>query len=323
MPGMGSRATLTWDTAFNHWTFSPAVTAAVLVAAALYGWGVRRSFRRRGRSWPWPRTAAFGGGLAVIALSTQSSIGYYDRAQFWVHMILHLTLIMVAPALLVSGRPIMLLMHTGSPAVHRATKRIMRSWPISALTHPVVAVVIYTAAVLVTHLTGAIGPLMSGSVGPRAEQLLYLAAGYLYFQPIFGDEPIRWRVSYPMRIVLLFLSMPVDTFTGISMLQSDDGMSGISASALHSGGAVMWIGGDFIMLAAMMLVFGGWLRRDAQRGAADRRSWFEQARASVLAERTATPQRRGGMDTDEEQLAAYNAWLAKLNERESSRDSPR
>lgn len=311
--------TLSWDTAFDRWTFSPAVTAAVLVAAALYGWGVRRTFRRRGAAWPWPRTASFAGGLLVIALATQSSIGFYEQEQFWVHMVLHLLLIMVAPALLVCGRPIMLLMHAGSPPVHRTTRRIVRSWPVSALTHPVVVVFLYTGAVLLTHLTDAVGTFSTGTVGPRLEQLIYLVAGGLYFLPILGDEPIRWRLSYPMRIVLLILSMPVDTFTGVSMLQSDEGMAGMSAGAIHSGGAVMWIGGDFIMLVMMLLIFGVWLRRDTRRGAESRRSWFEQARASVLAERTSSAPARGGLDSDDEQLAAYNAWLAKLNERESSR----
>ena len=45
--------------------------------------------------------------------------------------------------------------------------------------------------------------------------MLYLVVGYLYFLPLIGKEPIKWKVSYPLRLFLLFLAMPVDAFTGV------------------------------------------------------------------------------------------------------------
>jgi len=44
----------------------------------------------------------------------------------------------------------------------------------------------------------------------QAEHVLYLVVGYLYFLPLIGKEPIRWKVSYPLRLFLLFIAMPVD-----------------------------------------------------------------------------------------------------------------
>jgi len=323
MPGMSGRPPLSWSTGFSQWTFSAAVTGVLLLAAALYGWGVLRSIRRRGRSWSAMRTASFAGGLVVVALATQSSIGVYEHHWFWVHMIQHLMLIMLAPALLVTGRPWMLLLHTGSPRVHRATKRALRSAPVALLTHPATAAVIYTVTVLITHLTGFMDTLMSSPAAHTGEELLYLVAGYLYFLPVFGDEPIRWRLSHPMKIALLVVSMPVDTFTGVILMQTSAPKFGMSVSDIHNGGAVMWIGGDFLMFLAILVVFAFWARHDTVRGAA-KRGWLEAARASAFTDRTGPVPAESGrvkppdLDNDDKQLDAYNSWLAKINNGQKS-----
>ena len=323
MPGMGDvLPRLTWGTAFTAWTFVPIATVAVLVLAGLYGWGVWRSFRRPGRDWPWIRTLSFAGGLVVIIVATQSCFGVYEHSLFWMHMVQHLLLIMVAPALLVAGRPLILTLHTASPPVHRRVKRILRSRPVAVLTNPAFCVVLYTAVVVLTHLTHIMVTVMRSPVAHGVEELVFLVVGYLYFLPIFGDEPIRWRLSYPMKIIMLVAAMPVDTFTGLTLIQTDPPLFGMSMTAtdIHDGGAVMWIAGDFIMFSAMLFVFAVWASRDSGRVA--RRGWLEQVRASTFQDRFASggPARpasggpsRTDLDNDDEQLAAYNSWLAGLD----------
>ena len=46
--------------------------------------------------------ASFLAGCAVIVIATQSSIGAYDDVLFWIHMVQHVLLLMVAPPLLLS-----------------------------------------------------------------------------------------------------------------------------------------------------------------------------------------------------------------------------
>jgi cytochrome c oxidase assembly factor CtaG len=157
--------------------------------------------------------------------------------------------------------------------------------------------------------------------------------GYLFFLPIIGKEPIRWRLSYPVRFVVLVLLMPIDTFTGLELGYGSASSPGVPTgprpawapspvSDLHLGGAVMWIGGDAIMFALMMLVFLMWSRDD--RAAVSGHGFFERARQANLATLTApagvgasaqqaAADVRGGID-DDEHLAAYNAYLARLNQ---------
>ncbi len=319
-----------------HWQFAPIVTGVTIVAAGLYGWGVVRVARRHpARPWPVWRTAMFGGGLAAIVLATQSGIGTYDDLLFWDHMVQHLMLIMVAPPLLIAGQPITLLLHASRNPLHTWTKRMLRSGVASFLTWPVFGALAYTTAIASAHLTGLAALVERNQAAHNLEHVGFLLIGYLFFLPILGKEPIRWRLSYPVRFVVLVLIMPVDTFTGLVLGYGSASSPGISAGPrpawapspvqdLHLGGAVMWIAGDALMFGLMMLVFLMWSRDE--RAAISGHGWFERARQENLATLVSQGQPseggraaanpavgRGGID-DDEHLAAYNAYLARLNQ---------
>ncbi len=170
----------------------------LICAAALYLYGVGRVIRAHPRR-PWPplRTGSFLAGLVVIAIATLSSIGVYDDVLFWVHMVQHLLLIMVAPALLVAGRPAILLLHTSRNPTHTIAKRILRSKVVTAVTFPPLVALAYAATIAVTHLTRLANVTLEHPLLHEGEHVLYLVVGYLYFLLLFGDEPIRWRLSSP------------------------------------------------------------------------------------------------------------------------------
>ncbi len=321
----------------SRWQFAPVVTGFVVVAAGLYLWGVLRVRRRHpARPWPLWRTALFLGGLAVVVIATQSGIGRYDDVLFWDHMILHLLLIMVAPPLLVVGQPITLALHASRNPLHTWVKKAVRSRVVSAITFPPFGAVLYLATIVGTHLTSFENLVLTDPAVRNAELALYLIAGYLYFLPLIGREPIRWRVSYPSRIFLLFIAMPVDAFTGLilgsessnpfpALAQQRPAWAPSPISDVHTGGAVMWVGGAGIMFALVMAVFFAWSREtrgDAGLG------WLETARranfaalvsshqdasAGSGAPRPAAPAAGTESVDDDEQLTAYNDFLARIN----------
>ena len=340
LPPFGLSAVLT------QWQFAPIVTAFVVVFAGLYLWGVVRVARRHpARPWPAWRTAAFGGGMLVLVLATQSGIGSYDDLLFYDHMVQHLMLLMVAPPLLIAGQPLTLLLHASRNPLHTWVKRVLRSPVASFLTWPVFGAVAYTLAVPAAHLTSLATYFERNQTAHNAEHGIFVIIGYLFFLPILGREPIKWRLSYPIRFVMLVLLMPIDTFTGLALGYGSASSPGVPAgprpawapspvSDLHQGGAVMWVGGDAIMFALMMLVFLMWSRDE--RAAVSGHGFFERARQENLATLVAAHQpaapavglvapatasgadlpamdSRGGVD-DDEHLAAYNAYLARLNQ---------
>lgn len=306
----------------TQWQAAPVVSTTIAVAAVLYVWGVVR-VRRRHPARPWPawRTAMFLGGLFVVLIALQSGIGSYDDTLFWDHMIQHLMLVMVAPPLLIVGRPVTLLLHASRNPLHRWVKRVLRSPVVSLLTSPLVGFGAYAGAIVIGHLTGIANLTVTNQVAHDAEHVVFLLVGYLFLLPIMGSEPIRWRLSYPTRLILLFLIMPVDTFTGLVLTYGNKGTPGIppglrpswagtAVGDLHAGGAVMWVGGDALMFALMMIVFVMW--STDPRLSSRSYGWLESVRRTTVAPASSSP----GVDIDDDdaQLAAYNAYLSRLND---------
>jgi cytochrome c oxidase assembly factor CtaG len=322
-----------WTQAATSWQFAPVVTAFAVVAAGLYLWGVARVRRRHpARPWPWWRTLVFLLGLLVVVVATMSGVGSYDDTLFWDHMMQHLLLLMVAPPLLVSGQPMTLLLHASRNPVHTWAKRALRSRPVRWVTWPLLGTALYAATVVGTHLTNFMSYVQSDETVHQAEHVLFLVVGYLYFLPLIGKEPIGWRVSYPLRLFLLFLAMPVDAFTGVVLgSMTTDPFHAMEprpwgpspVQDLHDGGAVMWIGGAAIMFVLILAVFFGWSR---ERRPSAGMGWLETARRVNLAAVTSEGVTRDAsgaavpvisesvdVDADDASLEAYNAYLARLN----------
>ena len=200
--------------------------------------------------------------------------------------------------------------------------------PVVWLTWPALGVIAYAATIVGTHLTNFMNLAESNSAIHNAEHVLYLLVGYLYFLPLLGREPIKWKVSYPLRLFLLFIAMPVDAFTGVvlgsystypfaPMEPRSWGPSPLDD--VHEGGAVMWIGGAAIMFVVIMVTFFAWSRETRPSGGM---GWLESARRASMAEHMRENVSTGGapagrgpvnLDEDDDQLAAYNAYLARIN----------
>jgi putative copper resistance protein D len=317
---------------FTQWQFAPVVAAAVVVFGGLYLWGAARVRRRHpARPWPLGRTISFMLGLLVIVLATQSGIGAYDDTLFYDHMIQHLMLIMIAPPLLVVGQPMTLLLHSSRNPLHTWAKKLLRSKPIRAITWPAFGVVAYAATIVGTHLTSFMNLVMTNDTVHNLEHVLFLVVGYLYFLPLIGKEPIGWKVSYPLRLFLLFIAMPVDAFTGVVLNSyatdpfppmEPRSWGPAALSDLHDGGGVMWVGGAAIMFVVIMCVFFGWTR---ERRPSSGMGWLESVRranmdahiaeAAPEAAAAATARaakKRTDIDDDDAQLDAYNAYLARI-----------
>jgi putative membrane protein len=305
-----------------RWQLDAVAIVFVTVLGAFYFTRVLR-VRRTGR-WPIGRTLSFAAGLAVCIIATSGSIGVYDMALFSAHMLGHLAFVMVAPALLMAGRPIELLLDSSSPQ-RRAWLQARLNGPVwTVLTAPPVALASYSVVIVGSHLTGLMDTIMSNPWASQVEHLVYLIFGCQFFLLVLGDTPGRWQLSTPARWLMLALSMAVDTFVGIVIMQSTQPVTMLSVPGLHvntlsdthTGGAIMWFGGDGIMAAIMIALVIGWLR-DPVRQRRDNRGWLEQARRVTFAERTGGPAQEFTDDLDfddeDDRLRAYNKWLAEIN----------
>jgi cytochrome c oxidase assembly factor CtaG len=306
------------------WHVDAVALACVVLLAAWYATALARRGRRRpGERWPIGRTASFAAGLAVCTFATNGSIAVYDMSLFSAHMLGHLALVMLAPVLLVAGRPLRLAVESSNESTARRIEGIAKGPTVSLLTSPPVALACYTAVIVGSHLTGLMDTIMRNTVVGQVEHLVYLVVGYQFFVLVVGDEPIRWRLSTPARWGLLAISMAVDTFTGVTLMMATVPIAMTPPAGLvvdpladtHTGGSIMWFGGDLIMAVVMTLLAFSW-QRSAGRSLRDRDSWLEQARVATLGDRIGAGPEGGrsaaDFDDDDTRLDAYNAWLAGM-----------
>ena len=329
----GGLPPLDWSTFFSTWRLEPGWLLAVVLLLGGYLLARRAAGRASTvRAW---RVGMFTAGAVLLWVCVASAIGAYAMSVFWMHMVLHLSLIMVVPALLVLGHPLTVLVEGLPPERRQRARAVLASRPAGVLTHPVTGVLVYAVVIVATHLTGFMDQMAQHAWLMTGEQVLYVAAGWLFLLPLIGEEPLRANPPYLFRLILLVAAMVPDTVVGIVLLQTNRDpfpvMMGMhpawapdAVSDVQIGGALMWAAGDGLMMAIgvglMISVITSPRRRDRVTG-----DWVEGVRRARFTEQAgagpAGPADRGTtaaeLDPDsDEALDAYNRMLARMREAE-------
>jgi putative copper resistance protein D len=186
---------------------------AVLLAAG-YLLGVRR-LRTSGRRWPVGRTVSWLAGCLVLLLATCSGIGRYAPAQFSMHMASHMLLSMLVPVLLVLGAPLTLLHAAAPPSTPRGPvdrlRALFRTPVLRALTHPMVALVLFAGSPFLLYFTGLFDAAVRFHWAHTAIAVWFLAVGVLFAWVVTGVDPTPRRLPNLARLGMLLAAMPADT----------------------------------------------------------------------------------------------------------------
>ena len=211
-------------------------------------------------------------GAVVTFIATQSVIAVYDMSYFSMHMAQHLALIMVAAPLFALSAPLDLL-YDQVPVLRRAFDGpVMR-----VVTHPLAAFGLYFVFIPFTHLTSFFNLMLEHEWIHHGEEIGFLIVGYLFFRAAFGLE--RGTTMHPgLRLVYVMAGVPVDTFTGLALAMETYNPfpryavmapAGVNhawiLNQVHLGGAIMWIGGDALMLVACAPIAVAWVRFENAR----------------------------------------------------------
>ena len=265
---LAALARFTWSDV-GRWEIDPVPLALMAGALALYLWGAARV-----PGWRRGRVACFAAGLAVTFLAVESVIGVYDSAYVSDHMVQHLMLIMGAAPLFAFAAPLDL-----AAAASPAIGRLLAGRAAALVLHPLTAFALYAAFIPVAHLTGLFDLTLTHETLHDLEHVGFLVVGYLFFRSAFGIEAGR-RLHPGLRLVYVMAAVPVDTVTGLAMsMDTHNPYPHYAAVApagatrewllsnIHLGGAVMWIGGDALMLLACVPIAFAWVAWEAQRTA--------------------------------------------------------
>ena len=318
-----------WHALATTFVWRPGWLLVGVLLLATYLWAARAA-RRRGRAVPTYRIALFVTGVVLLELSVCSAVDAYAMSLFWVHMVQHLMLITVVPAFLVLGRPIGTVVDGLSDEPRARAIAVLGSRPARVLAHPVTGISVYAVVIVATHLTGFMDRMVMHPWLMTFEQVLYLVAGWLMLTSLIGDEPGRAPASYAARVVGLLVAMVPDTVVGIVLLQASSNpfpMYGAmrpswAVDPLHDvniGGALMWAGGDGLMMllgiGVVLVVISSESRQGDVLG-----PWLQSARSQHLSTSftsTLGEEQPSDLDPDgEDAHEAYNRMLRRLQDHE-------
>ncbi|MGU3425113.1 cytochrome c oxidase assembly protein [Microbacterium paraoxydans] len=254
----------------------------LLGAAVLYLVALRRA---RDRSpWPRPRTAAWMSGLLCAAVGTVGPFAALAHSSFPVHMAGHVLVGMLAPLLLVLGRPVSVALRALPVTEARALSRVLRSAPIRVLTHPVVAGTLNIGGLWLLYAT-PLFPLMHASPWLHAAVHLHvLLTGYLFTASILGLDPDPHRASVTVRASVLIVFIAAHSILAKWLWAHPP--VGVDPGDARIGAELMFYAGDAVDVLLIVLLLRQWYvatrpRESAQPQKEESPSWRRSIASTV------------------------------------------
>jgi putative membrane protein len=251
---------------------TPLVAVPLAIAAVTYVRAARAATRRR-PSIAWTgRTACFLAGLAAIAIALLSPIDALADERFSAHMVQHVLLTLVAPPLLLLGRPLTLAIATSGPRARVALAHLAGSRTARFLGSPAFGFASFALVLWASHLSPMYEAALTDDAVHAVEHVAYLATATAFWWPLVARDPGAARLSYPARLLYLFLSMPVMSLLGFVIASSGRvlyvhyvaaaGSVGAALTDQRLGGTIMWESSMLGAAVALSLVLLDWMRFD-------------------------------------------------------------
>ena len=252
-----------------------------LVMIGLYVWGVVR-LRRSGDSWPFGRTIAWIAGWLLVIILIGSRMWAYSSATFSWHMVVHMTLNMGAPVLLVMGGPITLLLRTtsahgsGRPVGLHDLANAMMNWRlVQVVLNPIIVWLLFVGSLYVLYFSPLFDVLMRYHWAHQLMAVHFLISGYLFYWLIIGVDRPPSSMPHIAKLGFVFAAMPFHAFFAVVVLSTDGALIGENfytsldlpwltdlAAQQRAGGQVTWATGELPLFVMIIALVAQWFRQD-------------------------------------------------------------
>src|SRR5215207_5523096 len=224
---------------------------------------------------------AFLSGIIAVALALLSPVAVYSERLFFMHMIQHLLLLLVAPPLLLLGRPLVPTLW-GLPAPWRLAvgQKLTPGRPLARLGHlmttPIVAAAAFVITIAVWHIPVFYDAAQGRGFTHDLEHLMFFATALLYWWPVIHPAGGRRRLSYALAlpyllppflesmvvgVLLTFAERPL--YRTYAELAMPWGFTAVTDQQL--GGLIMWIPGGMFFLIPLIGLLRALLRQEDVR----------------------------------------------------------
>jgi cytochrome c oxidase assembly factor CtaG len=231
------------------------------------------------------RAALFYAGLLTILLAVAGPIDALADKLLWIHMIQHMLLLTVAPALIVLGAPWRSLWRPLPLGLRRTVARtVIRSpgfAPIRALGRwfvtPLGALLAFTVGLWLWHLPAAYDLALRSSNMHALEHITFLVVGILFWAQVTASAPAKptlpplARVAYVgagavsnVLVAMVLAFAPTALFAHYAHLANrPGGITALQDQQIAAG--IMWSAGDVPFGIAIALLVQGWLRDQEEK----------------------------------------------------------
>lgn len=264
--------------------------ALTLWALSLLAVGVAylRATRRGATRWPRTRTAAFLAGLATLLVTFSPLVERPAERGLTAHMLQHVAIWFLATPLLAAGAPVRAALRGLRPAQQRALAGLLHSRPARLLSRPLIAVLIFDAVVVLSHLPVLFDPAVESGPVHAVQHSVYLWVGLLLWTAVLGADPLPVRAGAIGRVACVLATMPAMALLG-AWLSSTSTVTYAPYAHLLGGGAldeqqraagIMWITCKVVGALLLVAVAGVALAQEERR---------QKARERHLDRQSATP----------------------------------
>ena len=280
------------------WRFTGPQFVLAGFIAAVYLIGLARLLMRSQRRAVPLREALFGvGGFAVLIFALSGPAEALAEDMFFMHMMQHILIAMVASVLLLAARPMSAYLWAMPETVRIGLGPALarQGWLRginAALTNPKVALPLFILTLWGWHVPEAYQLAIRNEWVHSAMHLSMLATAVLFWWPIIGPPPVGTTLSYPQRLVYLILVVTPTAVLAAMVTLSNSVIYAHYIDTPHHfgltpeedqriGGLLMWIPGNVVYLATLTTLFLRWFSR-ADRGS---RRGYRVSRANAEATR--------------------------------------
>jgi cytochrome c oxidase assembly factor CtaG len=226
------------------WQIAPEITFPLALLLFLYLRNARVTKRQR---------LSFLTAIATIFAVVLTPIGARAMDYFSLHMIQHITLMMISGPLLVIGTP-----NDFSP-----NNRFFKSF-----THPVLSWVLYAGLMIGVHLPGPHKFIMENPwAHTYLEVPLYIALPYFFYFNLLDRKHENRRVSQSLSVISLFLMMVPETLAGFFIYVSRGSLYDdmYTLDDQRRGGSLMWAGAMIIDAIWIALAVYHWIKSEERK----------------------------------------------------------
>ena len=216
--------------------------------------------------------------LFLLILVLEGPIDFYAEEMFFIHMIQHLTLMVIIAPLLLSANAMPIFIW-GTPKKMRSflskpfagnsfSKKIL-----TIITRPRYSLLLYVLNLYLWHIPFFYNLTLSSDTFHFINHAFFVFMALLLWWPIIGPAPVRTNLTIPQKIVYVLVAVTPSAALAAFITLSGDPIYNYESTPLHWnmlshkedqtwGGLIMWLPGNFLFFGVLTTLFFKWSKQE-------------------------------------------------------------